>query len=30
MKTPLELVQTLLSDPTNINLVRGLTTEDVT
>ena len=30
MKTPLEVVQTLLSDPTNINLVRSLTTEDVT
>jgi len=30
MKTPLELVQTLLSNPTNIEHVRGLTTEDVT
>jgi uncharacterized protein len=30
MKTPLELVQTLLSNPTNIEQVRGLTTEDVT
>jgi uncharacterized protein len=30
MKTPLELVQALLSDPTNIEHVRGLTTEDVT
>jgi hypothetical protein len=30
MKTPLELVQTLISDPTNIEHVRGLTTEDVT
>jgi ketosteroid isomerase-like protein len=30
MKTPLEVVQTLLSDPTNIDLVRSLTTEDVT
>src|SRR5258708_15734014 len=29
MKTPLELVQTLLSNPTNIEHVRGLTTEDV-
>lgn len=30
MKTPLELVQSLLSIPTNIEHVRGLTTEDVT
>jgi uncharacterized protein len=30
MKTPLELVQTLLSNPTNIEHVRGLTTADVT
>lgn len=30
MKTPLELVQTLISNPTNIEHVRGLTTEDVT
>src|SRR5260370_38512973 len=30
MKPPLEVVQTLLSDPTNINLVRSLTTEDMT
>jgi ketosteroid isomerase-like protein len=30
MKTPLELVQALLSNPTNIEHVRGLTTEDVT
>ena len=30
MKTPLELVQTLISNPTNIDHVRGLTTEDVT
>src|ERR1700747_525103 len=30
MKTPLELVQSLLSNPTNIEHVRGLTTEDVT
>jgi uncharacterized protein len=30
MKTPLELVQTLLSNPTNLEHVRGLTTEDVT
>jgi ketosteroid isomerase-like protein len=30
MKTPLEVLQTLLSDPTNINLVRSLTTEDMT
>src|SRR5258708_14096708 len=29
MKTPLELVQTLLSNPANIEHVRGLTTEDV-
>src|SRR5260370_16904193 len=29
MKTPLELVQTLLSNPKNIEHVRGLTTEDV-
>jgi len=29
MKTPLELVQSLLSNPTNIENVRGLTTEDV-
>jgi ketosteroid isomerase-like protein len=30
MKTPLELVQTLLSNPTSIEHVRGLTTEDIT
>jgi ketosteroid isomerase-like protein len=30
VKTPLELLQTLLSNPTNIEHVRGLTTEDVT
>ncbi|HEY2528225.1 MAG TPA: nuclear transport factor 2 family protein [Xanthobacteraceae bacterium] len=30
MKTPLELVQSLLSNPTNIEHVRGLTTDDVT
>ena len=30
MKTPLELVQTLISKPTDIDHVRGLTTEDVT
>src|SRR6201982_3986182 len=30
MKTPLELVQTLLSNPTNNDHVRGLTTGDVT
>src|ERR1700743_2048861 len=30
MKTPLELLQSLLSNPTDIDLVRGLTTEDVT
>lgn len=30
MKTPLELVQTLLSDPTNLEHVRNLTTADVT
>jgi uncharacterized protein len=30
MKTALELVQALLSNPTNIKHVRGLTTEDVT
>src|SRR5580704_5635957 len=30
MKTPLELLQTLLSNPTDIEHVRGLTTEDVT
>jgi ketosteroid isomerase-like protein len=30
MPTPLELVQTLLSNPTNLEHVRGLTTEDVT
>jgi ketosteroid isomerase-like protein len=30
MKTPLELLQTLLSNPTNIDNVRRLTTEDVT
>jgi len=30
MKTPLELLQTLLSNPTNIDHVRGLTTGDVT
>ena len=30
MKTPLELLQTLLANPTNIEHVRGLTTEDVT
>jgi uncharacterized protein len=29
MKTPLELMQTLLSNPTNIEHVRNLTTEDV-
>jgi uncharacterized protein len=29
MKAPLELVQTLLSNPTNIEHVRSLTTEDV-
>jgi ketosteroid isomerase-like protein len=29
MKTPLELVQTLLSNPTNVEHVRGLTTADV-
>ena len=29
MKTPLELVQALLSNPTNIDHVRGLTTSDV-
>ncbi len=29
MKTPLEVVQTVLSDPTNISLVRSLTTEDM-
>jgi len=29
MKTPLELVQTLLSNPTNIEHVRALTTKDV-
>ena len=30
MNTALELVQTLLSNPTNIEHVSGLTTEDVT
>jgi uncharacterized protein len=30
MKTPLEIAQTLLSNPTDIEHVRGLTTEDVT
>ena len=30
MKTPLELVQSLLSNPTDIEHVRSLTTEDVT
>jgi uncharacterized protein len=30
MTTPLELVQSLLSNPTNIEHVRGLTTADVT
>lgn len=30
MRTPPELLQALLSDPTNIEHVRGLTTEDVT
>jgi ketosteroid isomerase-like protein len=30
MATPLELVQTLLSNPTNLEHVRSLTTEDVT
>lgn len=30
MKTPLELVQALISDPTNIKQVRTLTTDDVT
>src|ERR1700757_269034 len=30
MKTPLELVQALLLNPTNIEHVRSLTTEDVT
>jgi ketosteroid isomerase-like protein len=30
MKTPLELVQTLLSNPTNLEHVRSLTAEDVT
>ena len=30
MKTPLELVQTLISNPTNLEHVRSLTTEDVT
>ena len=30
MKTAVELVQSLLSDPTNLNHVRGLTTDDVT
>ena len=30
MKTPLELVQALLSNPTNIEHVRGLTSEDIT
>lgn len=29
MKTPLELVQTLLSNPTNLEHVRSLTTDDV-
>jgi ketosteroid isomerase-like protein len=30
MKTPLELLQSLIANPTNIEHVRGLTTEDVT
>ena len=30
MKTAVELVQSLLSDPTNLTHVRGLTTDDVT
>jgi uncharacterized protein len=30
MKTPLELLQALLSNPTDIELVRSVTTEDVT
>ena len=30
MKTPLELVQTLLANPTNLEHVRALTTDDVT
>ena len=30
MPTPLELVQTLISNPTNLEHVRSLTTEDVT
>jgi ketosteroid isomerase-like protein len=30
MTTPLELVQTLISNPTDIEHVRGLTTEDLT
>jgi uncharacterized protein len=30
MKTPLELLQSLISNPTNIENVRSLTTEDVT
>jgi ketosteroid isomerase-like protein len=30
MATPLELVQTLLSDPTNLEQVRSVTTDDVT
>ena len=30
MPTPLELVQTLISNPTNIDHVRALTTEDIT
>src|SRR5579859_4448392 len=30
MKTPFEVVQALISDPTNIDHVRGLATEDVT
>ncbi len=30
MKTPLEIVQTLLTNPTNLEHVRGLTTPDVT
>lgn len=30
MTTPIELVQTLLSNPTNLEHVSGLTTEDVT
>jgi hypothetical protein len=30
MKTPLELLQALLSNPTDIEHVRSLTTEDVT